>query len=871
MNAKFTTSNMNIHPTHMSTIHPVPLTTKTTTSSYINLRSNVNPKYNLYDAGQRKNNYPYKKFQTGSTTTFSGYTYISSYKNINNYNRKNDNIKSFNTMNNNNNNIKIPALMSIDRFQQPPRKNRRSLYYAQQYYKETQNTYQHHHHTILPTTTAINEHHVLILSDSMCKYVRVDKISPPNMKINISFESGCNCSRMLEFLEQQNIEQSQIFNVDFIIFSLCTNDVSYLELNQVIEHCRYLIQRTRQLFPKIKAIGWLALSPRSKPSRLYNSSSIDEINKKFNQLLQILSKQMNFEVINANLQHQHMHQDGLHPAIQSGRILFEKALYNWLCKQNKKFSPHLETGHNNILNNNDIPTTTTNMNNYNISQPTSKKYNKPLTIQPTIQFINNNHNNNNDDNNKPRYGQKIYERTKQQQQQQQHHQHQQQINNNRNNQFTLKQKYNLMSRNVLISHYPHLLRHKEEFFRKITIPTELENEKDSIFQLSNLHFQTEYFKSESEKWKIYMRAATGNKIQSRNQIESILIDNNDSSLPIARPSLSGLAEPPAPLDFSEFSELFDEWLPEPVPGQKRKLGHRQDDPPTPPPPRQPPPIIPRKTLPPRNSNVPLRMRSLQSSLILNSNDEKISSTHRQQSFNVLLPREKEETEQEKERQQMESSIAIVARECSMAISPLQSSTPEQLIKSPSVIPKQPIATTMNESFDFVIIPIECRYYFKKQNKKCTYNTIRMHQEFLENKYKQLEQEREIKLQTSFAQHLRTKVISLIINIVEKPLANKKNNDQRRLDNLLLDQRREKAARQIKNIGTLEEQQHIQIVHEKFMSISFPPQENNKTLILQDTEAKVLNLGPKFVPPSPQQVLKRLPKEINDMKEKVAAA
>ncbi|CAF3821695.1 unnamed protein product [Rotaria sp. Silwood1] len=736
MNAKFTTSNMNINPTHMSTIHPVPSTTKTTTSSYINLRSNVNPKYNLYDAGQRKNNHPYKKFQTGSTTTFSDYTYISSYKNINNYNRKNDNIKSFNTMNNNdnnyklssNNNIKIPALMSIDHFRQPPRKNRRSLYHAQQqYYNETQNIYQHHHHhTILPTTTALNEHHVLILSDSMCKYVRVDKIGPPNMKVNISFESGCNCSRMLEFLEQQNIEQSQIFNVDFIIFSLCTNDVAYLELNQVIEHCRYLIQRTRQLFPQIKAIAWLALSPRSKPSKLYNSSSIDEINKKFNQLLQILSKQMNFEVINANLQHQHMHQDGLHPAIQSGRILFEKAIYNWLCKQNKKFSLHLEADHNNINNNNDIPTATNinNYNYYNIPQPTSNKYNYTRTIQPTIQFNKNHNNKNNNDNNKPRYEQKAYQRTKQQQQQ--HHQHQQQINNKRNKQFTSKQKSNQVSRNVMISHYPHLLRHKEEFFRKVTIPTELENEKDNIFQLSNLHFQTEYFKSESEKWKIYMRAATENKIQSNNQIESILIDNNDSSLPIARPSPSGLADPPAPLDFSDFSELFDEWLPEPVPGQKRKLGHRRDNPPTPPSPRQPPPIIPRKTLPPRNSNVPLRMRSLQSSPILNSNDEKISITHGQQSFNVLLPREKEEKEQEKERQQMESSIAIVARECSMVISPLKSSTPEQLVKSPSVIPKQPITTTttMNESFDFSIIPIESTWNARKNHYGIYYEKLK---------------------------------------------------------------------------------------------------------------------------------------------------
>jgi hypothetical protein len=34
---------------------------------------------------------------------------------------------------------------------------------------------------------------------------------------------------------------------------------------------------------------------------------------------------------------------------------------------------------------------------------------------------------------------------------------------------------------------------------------------------------------------------------------------------------------------------------------------------------------------------------------------------------------------------------------------------------------------------------------------------------------------------------------------------------------------------------------------------------------------VLNLGPKFVLPAPQQVLERLPKEIGQMKEKMATA
>ena len=61
------------------------------------------------------------------------------------------------------------------------------------------------------------------------------------------------------------------------------------------------------------------------------------------------------------------------------------------------------------------------------------------------------------------------------------------------------------------------------------------------------------------------------------------------------------------------------------------------------------------------------------------------------------------------------------------------------------------------------------------------------------------------------------------------------------------------------------------LHPHYSRISFPPQANNKAYMLQGTETRILNLGPKFVPPAPEQVLQRLPKEIAQMKEKVPAA
>ena len=225
MNLQFNNQHINHRYAYMSATRPPP-TTATQGTCYIHLRSNPNRKYNFYNTAQHKYSRTYKKFQTGSTTTFSGYTNISSYNASNSYkNRKEEknNIKSFNNINNTNklssdNNGKIPALMSIDCFKQPPRKNRRSLYHAQQYHDQVQTTYKSHRYPTMLPPTPLNEFNTLILSDSMCKYVRTDKISPPGMKVNVFVESGCDCSRMLEFLEKQKVKQCHIFKADFIVF-----------------------------------------------------------------------------------------------------------------------------------------------------------------------------------------------------------------------------------------------------------------------------------------------------------------------------------------------------------------------------------------------------------------------------------------------------------------------------------------------------------------------------------------------------------------------------------------------------------------------------------------------------------------------------
>ena len=90
---------------------------------------------------------------------------------------------------------------------------------------------------------------------------------------------------------------------------------------------------------------------------------------------------------------------------------------------------------------------------------------------------------------------------------------------------------------------------------------------------------------------------------------------------------------------------------------------------------------------------------------------------------------------------------MTTNEPSIVISPMQSSTPELIEKSPSVIQKNPIA--QHSSFNVSVEPIECRYHFKRTKQRCTFETIKDHQEFLERQYKILEDKTENILQTSF--------------------------------------------------------------------------------------------------------------------------
>ena len=205
----------------------------------------------------------------------------------------------------------------------------------------------------------------------------------------------------------------------------------------------------------------------------------------------------------------------------------------------------------------------------------------------------------------------------------------------------------------------------------------------------------------------------------------------------------------------------------------------------------------------RNPNKPLIAGSLRASPV-----ERYCQ--KQLSFDIRLPLDEEE---KRTSDAIQTPVNQPGNQPSMIISPIRSSTPEQIIKSPSVIPKS--AEAPQSSFEFSIIPIECRYHFKRLRQRCTFETIKTHHEFLINKHKTLENEREQQLQSSFPEQLRRIVVKFVESSIEKTLDNKKKSDQNRLDNLLLDQMREKATIEIKRIATTSEQQCIQDMHTKF--------------------------------------------------------
>jgi hypothetical protein len=134
-------------------------------------------------------------------------------------------------------------------------------------------------------------------------------------------------------------------------------------------------------------------------------------------------------------------------------------------------------------------------------------------------------------------------------------------------------------------------------------------------------------------------------------------------------------------------------------------------------------------------------------------------------------------------------------------------------RTPSVISKD-TAFIGIDTFNFPIIPIECKYHFKIFRREADAAAIKDHREFLEIKARQQERELEQSL-NKFSEQLRKQVVEYTRNSIEPLIDILAQSNQKRLDNLVLDQMREKALRTIRDKATKTSQENIDTAQNRF--------------------------------------------------------
>ncbi|CAF1491113.1 unnamed protein product, partial [Rotaria sordida] len=297
--------------------------------------------------------------------------------------------------------------------------------------------------------------HGIILSDSMASKCRMYKVNIPNViNVQLIARSGCNCEQMADWMA--SVEG--------------TNDIAQLGLDLTLKRCQWLIEYTRRTFPTIKTIGWMKLSPRTKPSRFFSGNQIANLHRAFNERLYLLSKERNIDIIDAQLKIDDIRiEDDLHPTLSSGRQKFENAQRQWFARQAMYLSTNIDQQHTKH-------TTTTTMNNNLINLTNLQQ--QPRTTTGQVQQLNStqpfivNH----------KKSEKVF-------------------------------RHPCLPSQQLIKFYPHKLKHPNQLFRESTPPENID--KDKVFLIANLYYQYRHFEDEAKKWRVYETAASQKETQQQ--------------------------------------------------------------------------------------------------------------------------------------------------------------------------------------------------------------------------------------------------------------------------------------------------------------------------------------------------------------------
>jgi hypothetical protein len=806
-------------------------------------------KPSLFGGGQRKYN-QFKKFQTGTTTTWSGYTNFTGKPTFNSNQQSHHqskhliNVQPKSTISNTSKDKCTPqymGLMSINPndilFRQPPRKKLLSIQKAQQIYKHNQphqNTNIHrsqsrsrsrsqsnHHrqgnelHATRPThynnkqphdkntfyrrkntrsrsrsrdktyrhpsnthdkntfyrrknthsrsrsrsrdktyrypsntqckttTTSKKLIHGIILSDSMASKCRMFNVNTPDViHIELAAESGCNCERMADWMASAE-GKSKINGNSVVLFSLGTNDVAQLGVDLTLKRCEWLVEYTRRTFPGIKTIGWMALSPRWKPSRFYSGDEIANLHREFNERLYMLSKKINIDIVDAQLKIDDIRiEDGLHPTLSSGRQKFENAQRQWFARQAMDLSPQIEQHTKyTIINNNLIN-----------SQPKQQQQ-QPRKDTGQVQQLNST---------QPF----IVNHTKSEK----------------------RFHHPLLPSRQLIKFYPHKLKHPNQLFRDSLPPETVDREK--VFLIANLYYQYRHFEEETKKWREYEIVASRKEIQQKRKIhfcdderENSLHNNTiDREIPQVR---TGPDSPRWVRNETFDSETHNE-------SQDRETTKK------------------RKLIDTSLSPVGFTVRARKN--MYDAQVEGDEGDDQEQPIEDYNPLRQSTPTNHNPNQPLHSPPHVYTQR----VVRRPSTTIE--IESPSVTSKD-IHIEKLRSFDFPIIPIECKYIL---GNTCNAESIKKHRIFLEKKTEQTE----TKLNNEMKEISREQagiVKQYIINNIDPIVETFKKSNRKRLDNLILDQMKEQARRQIKtrcDIDELEKVRRLEEQYERTLNVHF---------------------------------------------------
>ncbi len=428
----------------------------------------------------------------------------------------------------------------------------------------------------------------------MCSRLRTYAIRKLNViDVELSWESGCDIYGMMNWLKTSE-GRGTVGNKDFVVFCLGTNDVGRYGVEETLKRCSEIIGFVRQSFPGIRAIGWLALSPRWKPTRFVAAVEIGQLHNQFNECLQVLSKQLDFDVVDARLGPSDMRvEDGLHPSATTGKWKYEEALRVWFSSRavahssSSSFQIHHNTTTSTLNNNNN----NNNRQHYNVPSPSyynnnnnnNNNYHRNISPHSYHHHYNNNNNfirnrspspyhhnlnynnnrnnltspyrhhnsnsltspyrhHNNNLNRNPSYHRNVNNNNHL------NYHHQQnirsEINSNIQNSTQpfivtsgtgqLSNKQPSFPSQALIKFYPNKLRRQEQYFRENEPPKEVEKEKEKLFLAANLFYQYRYFEEEGKKWRIYEKVSSRKEKVFNKDGDDILMEEVDE-IPQTRP------------------------------------------------------------------------------------------------------------------------------------------------------------------------------------------------------------------------------------------------------------------------------------------------------------------------------------------------